>query len=446
MRLALFGGSFDPFHNGHLAVVKELRRPRTLRQVHVLPGRALAREDRDPCGCRAHRAGAWPCSAPPISARVAVTDLELRRAGPSYTVDTLRTCRGAAPRRRLLLVVGADAWRNFRTWREPDRDPGTGAGRRLPRAGARRSRRPGRRRVNMLEDFDGPPSRPPTSGAASRRGRLRSRPVAGARARSSSVATASTQTPRRGMRHVRLIIVDGSALVYRAHYAFIKRPLTAPRGETTSVAFGFFNSLLRLIADRARASRHRVRREGQGLPPRHLPGLQGEPQAHARGAGGPAAASARAARGLGRARPSRGGLRGRRHHGHPRARLAVRSSDKVWFYTGDKDFMQLLDERTAMLKPGRRGRGDRIHRRRRAPRIRAGPDALIDVFALSGDSSDNIPGAPGVGAKTATKLIREYGSLTASLRGPQASKLTPRLKRVLEREPRAGLPLAAALP
>ena len=44
-----------------------------------------------------------------------------------------------------------------------------------------------------------------------------------------------------------LILVDGSALFYRSHYAFARRPLTAPNGEITSVAFGFFNSLLGLI-------------------------------------------------------------------------------------------------------------------------------------------------------------------------------------------------------
>ena len=44
-----------------------------------------------------------------------------------------------------------------------------------------------------------------------------------------------------------LILIDGSALFYRAHYAFARRPLTAPNGEITSVAFGFFSSILRLI-------------------------------------------------------------------------------------------------------------------------------------------------------------------------------------------------------
>ena len=44
-----------------------------------------------------------------------------------------------------------------------------------------------------------------------------------------------------------LILVDGSALIYRAHYAFANRPLVGPSGEVTSIAFGFFNSLLRLV-------------------------------------------------------------------------------------------------------------------------------------------------------------------------------------------------------
>ena len=59
------------------------------------------------------------------------------------------------------------------------------------------------------------------------------------------------------------------------------------------------------------------------------------------------------------------------------------------------------------------------------------PADLVDVFALSGDKADNIPGAPGVGDKTALKLIQEFGTLDALYAELERSTLTPRLKRVL---------------
>jgi len=82
------------------------------------------------------------------------------------------------------------------------------------------------------------------------------------------------------------------------------------------------------------------------------------------------------------------------------ATLARRSEDvcdRVWFFTGDKDFLQLLDERTGMLKPGRRGdeitavTADDVRRQ-----YGMEPPNLVNVFALAGDKADNIPGAPGV--------------------------------------------------
>ena len=115
--------------------------------------------------------------------------------------------------------------------------------------------------------------------------------------------------------------------------------------------------------------------------------------------------------------------------------MAARSRgvvEKAWFFTGDKDFMQLLDDRTGMLKPGHRGdeitalTADDVRKK-----YKLDPEDLIQVFALAGDKADNIPGAPGVGDKTALKIIQEYGNLENLYSKLEASKLTPRLKRIL---------------
>ncbi len=229
-----------------------------------------------------------------------------------------------------------------------------------------------------------------------------------------------------------LILVDGSALFYRAHYAFANRPLTSPDGETTSVAFGFLNSLLRLI---------------QGYDPSHLAVVfdrKGKvfrhdiyPEYKANRKPMPEELAAQLPRlhelleAWGLAVFDKEGFEA----DDIIATLARRSegvTDRVWLYSGDKDFMQLLDARTGMLKPGRRGADvteftdDDVRKE-----FGLDPKELIDVFALSGDTSDNIPGAPGVGPKTALKLVKDFGSLDSLLERLDADKLTARMKRVL---------------
>ena len=76
--------------------------------------------------------------------------------------------------------------------------------------------------------------------------------------------------------------------------------------------------------------------------------------------------------------------------------------------TGDKDLMQLVDERLCLLDTMK----DKWTRREQViERFGVGPEKVIDVLGLAGDSSDNIPGVPGIGEKTASALIQQYGSV-----------------------------------
>ena len=229
-----------------------------------------------------------------------------------------------------------------------------------------------------------------------------------------------------------LILIDGSALFYRAHYAFAKRPLTAPNGEITSVAFGFFNSILRLIEnyDPAKIA---VVFDVRGKNFRH--DMYPDYKANRKPMPSELAEQLPRLRELldawGIAVLEKEGVEADDVIG-TMARRSAGVCDHVWLYTSDKDFMQLLDTRIGMLKPARRGgdpnpfTDDDVRRE-----YKLEPASLKEVFALAGDSSDNIPGAPGVGDKTARKLILEYGSLENLYEGLEHSRLTPRLKRVL---------------
>lgn len=229
-----------------------------------------------------------------------------------------------------------------------------------------------------------------------------------------------------------LILVDGSALVYRAHYAFAGRPLTSPAGEPTSIAFGFCMGVLRVIEER-RPQRLAVVFDRPGPVFRHAmyPAYKAnrKPMPPELAVQLPRLREVLDAWGV--AVLERDGFEADDLMA-TLARLSAGVADRVWFYTGDKDFQQLLDERTGMLKPGARGAeivevGPRDVQRE----FGVAPRTLVDVFALCGDSSDNIPGAPGIGVKTAAKLVADAGSLDELYRNLDRPGVTARLRRIL---------------
>ena len=117
-RTAVFGGSFNPIHYGHLVLADE-----------VLDALALDLILFVPAAVPPHKSPAYLAPAPDRYAMVeaavaghpkfAVSDLELRRAGPSYTVDTLEALH--LPREDLFLIVGSETFLDLLTWHEPRR-------------------------------------------------------------------------------------------------------------------------------------------------------------------------------------------------------------------------------------------------------------------------------------------------------------------------------------
>jgi len=94
------------------------------------------------------------------------------------------------------------------------------------------------------------------------------------------------------------------------------------------------------------------------------------------------------------------------------ARVAREAGGRVTIVSSDKDLMQLVGGGVEMLDPMK---DRRIGPQEVAEKFGVGPDRVVDVQALAGDSVDNIPGAPGIGIKTAALLIQEYGDLDALL-------------------------------
>jgi len=118
-RLGIFGGTFDPPHVGHVAVAEDVARYLELdRLIWVPAGDPPHKPEQplSPAGLRLEMTRAAVADRP----RFEVSEIELLRAGPSYTVDTLGAFRADYPSARLFLVLGADQVRTLATgWREP---------------------------------------------------------------------------------------------------------------------------------------------------------------------------------------------------------------------------------------------------------------------------------------------------------------------------------------
>jgi nicotinate-nucleotide adenylyltransferase len=117
VRIGVFGGSFDPVHHGHLIVADHARRALELTEVRFVPAREQPFKEGRHGASAADRLAMLRLAVAGVPG-LTVDPRECRRAGPSYTVDTLRELRTEFAGAELSLLVGADAARDFPAWRE----------------------------------------------------------------------------------------------------------------------------------------------------------------------------------------------------------------------------------------------------------------------------------------------------------------------------------------
>jgi DNA polymerase-1 len=230
----------------------------------------------------------------------------------------------------------------------------------------------------------------------------------------------------------RLFLLDGMALVYRAHFAFISRPILTSKGVNTSALYGFTQTLLDILNNQqpthlgvafdteAPTQRHvefaDYKANRQAMPEELSAALP-----HVRRMVEALNAPVLICDGY-EADDIIGTL----------VRRAGKEGFQSYMVTSDKDFGQLITANTFIYKPSRSGEGVEVIG---LPEIQSRwgvqrPEQVVDVLALMGDASDNIPGVPGIGEKTAMKLIAQYGTLDNLL--ARAGELTGRVKQTLE--------------
>ena len=200
----------------------------------------------------------------------------------------------------------------------------------------------------------------------------------------------------------RLVVLDALGLVYRSYYAFITRPLKNSRGENTSAIFGMGNVLLKLRRDLA-PDRWAFAWDGPGPTFRHemYPDYKAHRPPMPEDLVSQLDPVEELARCLGLPVIEKPGMEADDVMA-TLAREGAEAGYEVVLVTGDKDMLQVVNDRVTVLAPA--GKGDEMKRMDPAAvreKWGVGPEHIRDVLALMGDSSDNIPGVPGVGEKTA---------------------------------------------
>ncbi|HEX9936501.1 MAG TPA: DNA polymerase I [Longimicrobium sp.] len=212
----------------------------------------------------------------------------------------------------------------------------------------------------------------------------------------------------------RLYLIDGYALIYRAFFALVSRPLMSSKGENTSAAFGVTRFLkkvieqhdpdyLGMVFDAGMSDRHIVYPEYKATREKMPDELKAS---------------------LPRVRDIVNGFRipVLELEGYEAddvigtlAVQAVEAGIETVIVSGDKDFYQLIRPHVCLLNPGRGGPGaveeEWVDTRNASERLGVPPERVVDYLGLIGDASDNVPGVPGIGPKTAVQLIEEYGPI-----------------------------------
>ncbi len=222
-------------------------------------------------------------------------------------------------------------------------------------------------------------------------------------------------------------LVDGSGFIFRAFHAI--RPLTSPDGTPVNAVYGFVQMLMKILddtdADRLAvifdAARKTFRNDIYPEYKAHRPPPPEElvPQF-----------------GLVKRAVEAFNVPAIEMEGFEAddiiatyARLAKEAGADVTIVSSDKDLMQLVNDRVTMYDAMK---NQEIGHDQVVEKFGLGPDKVVEVQALAGDSTDNVPGVPGIGVKTAAQLLEEYGDLESLLTRAEEIKQPKRRQNLIE--------------
>ena len=228
-----------------------------------------------------------------------------------------------------------------------------------------------------------------------------------------------------------LYLLDGMALIYRAHFAFIRNPIVNSKGVNTSAVFGYVNTVLDIIKNR-NPTHIAVAFDTSAPTQRHIDFP--EYKAHREEMPEDIRAAIPKVHEITEAfnipTLKKDGYEADDIIGTLAKRYA-KEGFEVYMVTPDKDFAQLVENRIFLYLPGRQGSDAEILGVEAVKEKYAleSPEQVIDLLGLWGDAADNIPGVPGIGQKTGAKLLQQFGSMenilanTDQLKGKQKENL-----------------------
>lgn len=238
---------------------------------------------------------------------------------------------------------------------------------------------------------------------------------------------------------MKLFLLDAYALIYRSYYAFIKNPRVNSKGLNTSAIFGFVNTLEELLR-KENPTHIAVAFDPPGGTFRHEAYEQYKAQREATPEdiklAVPIIKDIIAAYNIKE-------LEVPRYEADDVIGTIAKKAEKVGFdvymMTPDKDYGQLTSDHIFMYKPKFAGSGfDVLGSKEVMEKYElSSPEQMIDLLGLMGDASDNIPGCPGVGPKTAQKLLSEYGTIenllanTENIKGALKAKLEDNREQII---------------
>ncbi len=204
-----------------------------------------------------------------------------------------------------------------------------------------------------------------------------------------------------------LYLIDGTAVLYRAHFAFIKNPLINSKGQHTSALFGTINSFLRLL-DVSEGKHFAIAFDRK--EPTFRKEISSDYKANRPPMPGELVSQLEPIRNffelIGMEEYSLAGYEA----DDVLCTMAERYKDKydIVLVTGDKDYAQVVSEGVSIYDPKKE---QYLNPEKVYEKYGVRPNQFVDYLALMGDSADNIPGVRGIGPKTASALLQEYDTL-----------------------------------
>ena len=209
----------------------------------------------------------------------------------------------------------------------------------------------------------------------------------------------------------RLFVVDAMAMAFRNYHAFSARPLATSKGVPTSAVYGSAMFLIRLL-EHERPDYFAIALDSREPTFRHLlfPAYKANRKAMPEDMVQQLPYLTRLYHALGIKVLCEGGLEADDLIGSMVHQLAA-DDLHCYIVSGDKDFLQLINPRVSLYSPKKGNEVQLINEPGVLERFGCRPEQVIDVLALMGDSSDNVPGVYGIGDKGAALLVQKYGSL-----------------------------------